>query len=112
MARPIIGNNQSSVVGYSDYISDEANIRRTARRRIKALSRYIPAGNLLDVGCAMGFFMDEAKTLGWQVSGIDVSEFAVNYARSHFGLDVFQGELTELAATETQLDLITMVGCN
>ena len=101
-------NDQSSVVGYSDYISDEVNIRRTARRRIKALSRYIPSGKLLDVGCAMGFFLDEAKTLGWQVSGIDVSGFGVNYARSHFGLDVFHGELTELAVAEASFDLITM----
>ena len=101
-------NHQSSVVGYSDYISDEVNIRRTARRRIKALSRYISSGKLLDVGCAMGFFIDEAKALGWRVSGIDVSDFGVSYARSHFGLDVFHGELTELAVSEAQIDLITM----
>ena len=101
-------NNQSSVVGYSDYISDEVNIRRTACRRIKALSRYISSGKLLDVGCAMGFFIDEAQALGWQVSGIDVSEFGVSYARANFGLDVFHGELTELSVTEAQFDLITM----
>ena len=101
-------NQQSSVVGYSNYLADEVNIRRTARRRLMGLRRYISSGNLLDVGCATGFFLDEARALGWEVSGVDVSEFGVSYAREHFGPDVHYGDLTEMSLPDGNLDLVTM----
>lgn len=101
-------NNESGVVGYTDYIKDEDNIRRTAARRLKFTERFVQAGRLLDVGCAVGFFIDEARKRGWQVQGLDVSSFAVDYAREHFGLDAQHGSLTELQFEPDVYDLVTM----
>ncbi|MEW6516667.1 MAG: class I SAM-dependent methyltransferase [candidate division FCPU426 bacterium] len=64
--------------GYFDYAGDEANIRRTFRRRWRWLGRVLPAkGNLLDMGCASGFLLDTARTAGWKdVWGVEWSEHA------------------------------------
>lgn len=43
-------------------------------------------GSLLDVGCAFGFFLEEAEKRGWKAVGIDLSPPAVALARDH-GLD-------------------------
>jgi SAM-dependent methyltransferase len=102
-------NDESGVVGYSNYIGDEQNIRKTSRRRLKHVECFVKPGRMLDVGCAMGFFIDEAKKRGWQVQGMDVSSFAVEYARSHFGLDVQHGALTELDFPAGSYDLITLM---
>lgn len=101
-------NNDSGVVGYANYIADEGNIRKTAVRRLKHVERFIRRGKLLDVGCATGFFIDEAKKRGWQVEGMDVSSFAVEYAHSHFGLDVRHGSLTELDFPHNAYDLVSL----
>lgn len=101
-------NNESGVVGYSDYIRDEGNIRRTSNRRLKLLERFIQPGRLLDVGCAVGFFIDEARKRGWQVEGLDVSSFAVDYARDHFDLAARHGALTDLDYPPGAYDMVTM----
>lgn len=101
-------NAESGVVGYTNYIHDEPNIRRTAQRRMKQLENYVRPGRLLDVGCATGFFMDEARKRGWTVEGLDVSSFGVDYARKHFGLKTHHGALTELDFENGSYDLVTM----
>lgn len=101
-------NNESGVVGYTDYIADEANIRQTSNRRLRHLQQFIQPGKLLDVGCATGFFIDEAQKRGWQVQGLDVSSFAVGYAREHFHLDVQHGSFTELEFPQGAYDVVSL----
>jgi 2-polyprenyl-3-methyl-5-hydroxy-6-metoxy-1,4-benzoquinol methylase len=101
-------NENSSTVGYTNYIRDEGNIRQTFARRLSRLERFIKPGRLLDVGCATGFFLDEAQSRGWDVHGLDVSWFAVDYARDHFGIDARHGSLTELDYPPESFDLVTL----
>lgn len=101
-------NSNSSSVGYTDYIADEENIRRTARGRLNHLHRYVHPRRLLDVGCAAGFFLDEARAAGWQVTGVDISAFGVEFARERFSLDVHQGDLCDLNLPLNEFDLVTM----
>ncbi|MEZ4669399.1 MAG: class I SAM-dependent methyltransferase [Anaerolineae bacterium] len=101
-------NNQSGVVGYTNYLKDEANIRKTFARRLRRLAQFMKPGKLLDVGCAAGFFLDESHKQGWQVQGLDVSSFAAEYAAHRFGYDVRQGSLTDNEYPSNGYDLITM----
>jgi 2-polyprenyl-3-methyl-5-hydroxy-6-metoxy-1,4-benzoquinol methylase len=102
-------NDQSGEVGYTNYIADEDNIRITANRRMAFIERFAKnKGRMLDVGCAMGFFLDVASQRGWQVEGMDVSNFAVDYVQERFGHTAHVGSLTEMALPENSYDLITM----
>jgi len=101
-------NDESGVVGYTNYLADEANIRKTARRRMKHLERFVQPGKMLDIGCAVGFFLDEAHQRGWQVQGLDVSAYAVQYVKERFGFDAQHGSFTDLAISPGTLDLITL----
>lgn len=101
-------NDDSGTVGYSNYVRDEQNIRKTFRRRLKRVERFADPGKLLDVGCAAGFFLSEAQNSGWQVEGLDVSPFAVNYTRDTFGIPAQQGALLDLDYPENTYDLVTM----
>jgi SAM-dependent methyltransferase len=77
--------------GYSDYLADESLHRRNARRRLTLMARAgaRPTGPLLDVGCAAGFFLDEARSVGWNVFGVDVSPWAADQARRRLGMNIF-----------------------
>lgn len=101
-------NSESGVVGYQNYIKDEGNIRRTSNRRLAHLETFVQPGRMLDVGCATGFFIDEAQKRGWKVEGLDVSTFAVEFARSRFGLKATLGDLTEVPFQAGAYDAVTM----
>jgi 2-polyprenyl-3-methyl-5-hydroxy-6-metoxy-1,4-benzoquinol methylase len=101
-------NADSGKVGYTNYLKDEPNIRKTFDRRLRWLERHIQPGKLLDVGCALGFFLDEAHKRGWEVSGLDVSQYAVDTTRDRFGYDVRLGSLLKQDFTQGAFDLVTL----
>jgi SAM-dependent methyltransferase len=76
-----------------DYVREEAGQRATARAVLERVERHVARGALLDLGCWVGFLLAEARDRGWQVSGVEPSEFASAYARERLGLDVVTAEL-------------------
>lgn len=99
----------SHVVGYEDYEADEANVLNTARRRLRHISGYKPTpGDLLDIGCALGFFMDAAAQQGWRTVGIELSEYAAQSARVRVGSEVHWGELSAASLDANSFDVITL----
>jgi 2-polyprenyl-3-methyl-5-hydroxy-6-metoxy-1,4-benzoquinol methylase len=64
------------------FVTEEPARRRTARRVLQYLGRLVsPPGQLLDVGAGAGFFLEEAGRGGWQVAGLEPSEWGQRYAR-------------------------------
>jgi SAM-dependent methyltransferase len=80
----------------ADYVQEERGQRETARRALERIERYAPGqGRLLDFGCWLGFLLDEARALGWQVTGVEPSEFGSRYAREQLGLEVIKADMFE-----------------
>ena len=78
----------------ADYIEEEAGQRATARQLLARLERHVGRGPLLDLGCWVGFLLDEARRRGWSpVVGVEPSAFASGYAREELGLEVRQEDL-------------------
>ena len=75
---------------------------------LKKIKEVKPVGKFLDIGCATGVFLDMARKEGYSVFGVDVSEFACEYAQGNFGVDVLQGKLEDLKLEEKSFDVITM----
>jgi len=65
-------------------------------------------GRLLDLGCAVGVFLALAKQRGWEVCGVDVSEFAAARARERCQAEVYAGELSEIRFPDASFDVVTM----
>ncbi len=94
--------------GYPDYLADQDVHRALARRRLRRLVGLGARGPLLDVGCAGGFFLDEARSAGWGVEGVDISEPMADYARTELGLQVRTGLFGTLEAAPAAYGCITM----
>jgi len=93
--------------GYEDYIGRETELKTMFRKRLKRIEKYKKGGRLLDIGCAVGFFLEVAKENGWEAFGVEISEWASNYARER-GLNVLTGDLTATKFPDDYFDVITM----
>ncbi len=65
-------------------------------------------GNILDVGCSLGFFLNAAQRQGWTVHGLELSDWASNYARAKFGIPVLSKPLEEGDFKPESFDVVTM----
>jgi len=63
---------------------------------------------LLDIGCSLGGFLNIARNKGWEVHGVEVSDFVARYARDELKLDVFTGTLEEAKFPPASFDVVTM----
>jgi 2-polyprenyl-3-methyl-5-hydroxy-6-metoxy-1,4-benzoquinol methylase len=101
-------NSGLEFFGYDNYLEDQENITITFAKRLRTIERFADKGRLLDIGCAAGFFLDLARSEGWEAIGSEVSEFSVHYARETLGLDVRLGELRDLQFEAQSFDVVTM----
>jgi SAM-dependent methyltransferase len=80
---------------YLDYVAEEESLRLNFRGRLRSLQQVVPdlrERDVFEIGCAYGFFLDEARHFAKSVAGIDISQDAIAYGRDRFGLDIEQGD--------------------
>ena len=77
--------------------------------RLKTIRKYVQSGNLLDVGCSFGGFLQSASRY-FTVYGIEPSEYSGKYAQQRFGNDVIHvGTLFDHPFKEDTFSVITMI---
>jgi 2-polyprenyl-3-methyl-5-hydroxy-6-metoxy-1,4-benzoquinol methylase len=92
-----------------DYLLEEKGRRRQAGIILSRIEKMKRRGKLLDIGCGSGLLLDEAKSRGWKVEGVDLSSWAKRYANEQFGIRVFQGSLLKAAYPDQSFDAIVML---
>ncbi|MBF0557412.1 MAG: class I SAM-dependent methyltransferase [Nitrospirae bacterium] len=94
---------------FKPYLQTEAlHARKRFRKRIKEIKRLRFPGSLLDIGCGAGFFLKLAADEGYNVSGVELSQWACEYARKTFALNVINGELKDAGFAPDTFDVITL----
>ena len=85
-------------------------VRRKAAAILDRLKPYQPTGALLDVGCAGGHFLGEAKRRGYATLGIEVNAAMAQQARDEYGVDVIVGtyESADLESSGRRFDVVYM----
>ena len=80
--------------GYADYLGSENVLGSEFARTIEFIRPYCSQGRLLELGCAYGFFLQQAKRV-FDVSGIELANEAADYCRRS-GLNVLTGTADEV----------------
>jgi SAM-dependent methyltransferase len=84
--------------GYANYLGAEPVLRREFAREVKFIRSYCASGRLIEIGCAYGFFLQEAKR-HFQVAGIEFADDAAAHGRRN-GLDIRTGAADESTLVE------------
>jgi 2-polyprenyl-3-methyl-5-hydroxy-6-metoxy-1,4-benzoquinol methylase len=79
------------------------------RARIRRIERLTGGpGQVLDVGCGPGRFLDHMRRRGWETRGTERSADAARQARDVLGLDVRAQELEEVVAEGISYDAVVL----
>lgn len=93
-----------------EYLKHSESRRRSADAVMDDVKKIVPSGTLLDVGCATGDFLLSAREKGYQVEGIELSNWSRKIATEH-GLQVHAEKLEELVKTRAaSYDVISLIG--
>jgi len=79
-------------------------------KRFRFIQSYKKSGELLDVGCGTGEFLNHVKTYHpyWSCKGVEINPYAANVARSRYDLEVFCGTLEQAAFSDQLFDAVTL----
>lgn len=100
---------------YQQYLPEEESSIESWEKMMKPvfhragnlLKQYRRKGRLLDVGSGFGFFLSEMKNRGWDVTGIEISQKAMDYARDVLGLTIHPGPLEKANFPDDYFDAVT-----
>jgi len=94
---------------YINYKDDKPFIVRNMRQFLRRVKKYKTKGKLLDVGCALGFFIELAISKGYDAHGFDPSSYAVGEARNIAGTDrIKHGTIASISYPPKSFDVITL----
>lgn len=91
-----------------NYLGDDSRLDLFIERMLSIEHYRKPPGSMVDVGCASGFSLRAARERGWDCLGVDVSDFAVNFAREQYNLNVIRGTLRDATLPDESMDAVTM----
>lgn len=78
------------------------------KHRIKFVSSVKGSGRLLDIGCGYGYFLYASRMRGYEVTGLEFSDWAGTYAAQKLKLPVRTGSILDIDLPENHFDIITM----
>ena len=94
---------------YASYKEDKPHIVRNMKKFLGSIKKVKPTGRLLDVGCAMGYFVELALSQGYDAHGFDASAYAVDHAKKALLNGRVQlGDVSSLSYPKKSFDVITM----
>ncbi len=92
------------------YLTQEEDRKVTARKLIQKIKKYKKKGNLLDIGCATGDFLEIAKLFGYNAEGLELSKWSADIARKK-GLKIHNSTIYDFAKKNpNKYDVITLWG--
>jgi 2-polyprenyl-3-methyl-5-hydroxy-6-metoxy-1,4-benzoquinol methylase len=65
-------------------------------------------GRILDIGCATGHFLSVFKNSGWDVQGIEVSDWCRKYAEREFGIPSIKATVETADLPNRSFDVISL----
>ena len=81
----LYGHDQANISAESHILGAFYN-RLHARHNLRKIRRFIRRGSMLEIGAGAGYFLDEARREGFEVSGIELNGIQAEFIRSKLGI--------------------------
>ena len=104
-----IYKNYEDVVD-NQYLKYTQSLKISANKILPIIKKYKNFGKILDVGCATGEFLEEAKKYGFEIEGLELSKWSSEIAKKK-GILIHRQKLKYLSRKfPNKYDVITLFG--
>src|SRR5882724_185789 len=105
-------NMKKILQGYGDvvdkeYLKTEKFRKLLSLKHLAILEKFKTKGQMLDIGCFAGFFLELSKSKGWKTYGIEPSQWASKIARDR-GVTIVGRDIERSKLKSNFFDVITM----
>jgi 2-polyprenyl-3-methyl-5-hydroxy-6-metoxy-1,4-benzoquinol methylase len=105
--REIYSDEYFSGAEYVDYLRDHPTFEKQFRVRLHEMKRFRPGGELLEIGCAYGFFLALAQQ-NYRAYGFDIAQGPVTYAKRELGVDARCEDFLDVPLEAASVDVVAM----
>jgi len=102
-------------ISHNTQIQEEKNplkraiIRYGVWKKVRLIKKYKNCGDLLDVGCGTGRFLEEAKKTGnWELTGIEPNVKAATYTAEKLEIEIMINRFEDFENYHQTFDVVTM----
>lgn len=89
-------------------IANFAKEYQSAKNHVLAFMKYKKKGKYLDIGCSYGIALKAARDLGFDVTGIEPTKKASDYARKTFHVKIIQKTLEKSKLKNNTYDVVSL----
>lgn len=84
--------------------------RKSHRKTLRLIKKWQsnPIKRVHEVGCGVGFFIDDLKNMGLKVSGNDLNGYACEEMKKKFDLEVWNDNFANIPLNDNSIDLVIM----
>jgi SAM-dependent methyltransferase len=86
----------------------KVKMRANPKRRLDTIEQHVPfkISRFLEVGCGLGYSLEEARRRSWAAYGQEVSRFFAQQVENRLGLEIFVGLLEEASYADSYFDAV------
>lgn len=101
-------NEPNNIYGYTDYMSERINKQKKYKKIIQNIKCNYPNlnNNWLDIGCGLGFLLEEANKEKFEVEGVEFNKYAIKYIKDKYNFNVYEDDIEKI---ENRYDVISML---
>lgn len=94
--------------GVSDgtYVDNIEQMRADFQPTLKLIKKYQPNGDFLEIGCAGGAVLLEAKMAGYTTVGVELSAEMAKWGRDNLGIDIRPGRFEDQQFLNNSFDVV------
>jgi len=102
----VLYSHDNAHISARSHISGEFSKRLAARHNLKFVTSYSKRGSILEIGAGAGYFLDEAKKLGFDPYGIEFNSVQAIYIREQLHIPCEESPVSESAFKGIQFDIV------
>jgi len=101
----LYGHDDAHITAES-HIADDFAKRLYAKHHLKIISSFAEGGKLLEVGAGAGYFLDEARSAGFEPYGLEFNPVQANFVRNELNIPCEESPLDHSVFAGKRFDVV------